>query len=160
MPTTVTVAEIADLIGVENAIIKRTIERRDDDLQPYLHENPETSAQDQTVTDAPVSEPATPLLDLEGLPLLITKLSFNIPTLDIIENLACQVLHLTVLREEKTDLTTKNQELQGQNEELQACINDLQHQIAELQGELTRQAELQSRSWIHKLFGRSKSERS
>ena len=90
MPTTVTVAEIADLIGVENAIIKRTIERRDDDLQPYLHEDPETSAQDQTVTDAPVSDPATPLLDLEGLPLLITKLSFNIPTLDIIENLAAR----------------------------------------------------------------------
>lgn len=160
MPTTVTVAEIADLIGVENAIIKRTIERRDDDLQPYLHEDPENSEQNQTDTDAPVSELPTPLLDLEGLPLLITKLSFNIPTLDIIENLACQVLHLTVLREEKTDLANKNRELQGQNEELQACINNLQRQVAELQGELTRQAEMHSRSWIHKLFGRSKSERS
>ena len=153
MPTTVTVAEIADLIGVEDAIIKRTIERRDDDLQPYLHEDPENSEQNRTDTDAPV-----PQLDLEGLPLLITKLSFNIPTLDIIENLACQVLHLTVLREEKTDLTNRNQELQGQNEELQACINDLQRQVAELQGELTRQAEMHSRSWIHKLFKRSKSE--
>lgn len=153
MPTTVTVAEIADLIGVEDAIIKRTIERRDDDLQPYLHEDPENSEQNQTDRDAPV-----PQLDLEGLPLLITKLSFNIPTLDIIENLACQVLHLTVLREEKTDLTNRNQELQGQNKELQACINDLQRQVAELQGELTRQAEMHSRSWIQKLFKRSKSE--
>ena len=117
MPTTVTVAEIADLIGVEDAIIKRTMERRDDDLQPYLHEDPENSEQNQTDSDAPVSALATPQLDLEGLPLLITKLSFNIPTLDIIENLACQVLHLTVLREEKTDLTNRNQELQGQNEE-------------------------------------------
>ena len=160
MPTTVTVAEIADMIGVEDAIIKRTIERRDDDLQPYLRENLEDSGQNERETDAPVSEPATPLLDLEGLPLLITKLSFNIPTLDIIENLACQVLHLTVLREEKTDLTSKNQELQGQNEELQERINNLQHQVAELQGELTRQAEMLSRSWIHKLFRRPKSERS
>ena len=158
MPTTVTVAEIADLIGVEDTIIRRTIERRDDDLQPYLHEDPEYNAQNQTDTDAPVSEVPTPLLDLEGLPLLITKLSFNIPTLDIIENLACQVLHLTVLREEKTDLTSKNRELQGQNAELQARIDDLQHQVSELQGELTRQAEMQSRSWIQKLFRRPNSE--
>lgn len=158
MPTTVTVAEIADLIGVEDTIIRRTIERRDDDLQPYLHEDPEKSAQSQSDTDAPLSEVSTPLLDLEGLPLLITKLSFNIPTLDIIENLACQVLHLTVLREEKTDLTSKNRELQGQNAELQTRIDDLQHQVSELQGELTRQAEMQSRSWIQKLFNRPNSE--
>lgn len=158
MPTTVTVAEIADLIGVEDTIIRRTIERRDDDLQPYLHEDPENGVQSQSDKDAPVSDLPTPLLDLEGLPLLITKLSFNIPTLDIIENLACQVLHLTVLREEKTDLTNKNRELQGQNAELQTGIDDLQHQVAELQEELTRQAEMQSRSWIHKLFKRPKSE--
>ena len=160
MPTTVTVAEIADLIGVEDTIIRRTIERRDDDLQPYLHEDSENSAQSQTDKNAPGSEQPTPLLDLEGLPLLITKLSFNIPTLDIIENLACQVLHLTVLREEKTDLSSKNRELLDQNVELQARIDHLQHQVEELQAEITRQAEMQSRSWIHKLFKRPKSEQS
>ena len=41
MPTTVTVAEIADMIGVDDAIIRRTLDRRDDDLQPYLHGNSE-----------------------------------------------------------------------------------------------------------------------
>jgi FtsZ-binding cell division protein ZapB len=160
MPTIITLAEIADMIGVEDAIIRRTLDRRDDDLQPYLHEDPEDKGQNEGETDSPVSEPPTPLLDLEGLPLLITKLAFNIPTLDIIENLACQVLHLTVLREENTDLTIKNQELQDQNEQLQDRINDLQHQVAELQRELTRQAEIQSRSWVHKFFRRRKSERS
>jgi FtsZ-binding cell division protein ZapB len=160
MPTIITLAEIADMIGVEDAIIRRTLDRRDDDLQPYLHEDPEDKGQNEGETDAPVSELPTPLLDLEGLPLLITKLAFNIPTLDIIENLACQVLHLTVLREENTDLTIKNRELQGQNEQLQDRINDLQHQVAELQRELTRQAEIQSRSWVHKFFRRRKSERS
>ena len=160
MPTTVTVAEIADMIGVDDAIIRRTLDRRDDDLQPYLHENSEDIELNERETDAPVSEPPTPLLDLEGLPLLITKLAFNIPTLDIIENLACQVLHLTVLREENTDLTINNQELQDRNEQLHDRIKDLQHQVSELQGELTRQAEIQSRSWVHKFLRRRKSERS
>ena len=160
MPTTVTVAEIADMIGVDDAIIRRTLDRRDDDLQPYLHGNSEDIELNERATDAPVSEPPTPLLDLEGLPLLITKLAFNIPTLDIIENLACQVLHLTVLREEKTDLTIKNQELQDQNEQLHDRIKNLQHQVSELQGELARQAEMQSRKWFHRFFSRRQSDRS
>ena len=116
-----TVSEIANMIGVEEAIIKQTLERRDEDLAPYLRDpdasgeesgvnvssfQPQTlleregppylhdsdTSDEESDVNVSSSQPQTLLLAREGLPLLITKLAFNIPTSDIIENLASQVL--------------------------------------------------------------------
>lgn len=160
MATIITVSEIAKMIGVEEGTIKRTLERRDSDLVPYLHEptdhQPAGEGEEDAHTDTSASQPPIPTLDLEGLPRLITKLAFNIPTTDIIENLASQVLHLTLLQQDNTTLMNNNQELQHQNEQLQHRIADLQHQVEELQTQLTEQAEAQSHTWFQNVFRRRK----
>ncbi len=161
MAVPLTVSEIANMIGVEEAIIRQTLERRDEDLAPYLHE-PDTSGEEAGTNVSP-SQPQTPLLRREGLPLLITKLAFNIPTSDIIENLASQVLHLMLVQEENTDLTSKRQELQEQNEQLQHYAKELQQRVDSLEGELAEQiqlrekAEAESRKGFWSIFGRRES---
>ena len=163
MSTTITVSEIANMIGIEETIIRRTLERRDADLAPYLHDiadhQPSGEREAGAHTDTPVPQPPTPFLALEGLPVLITKLAFNIPTSDIIENLACQVLHLTLLQKENTNLTNRNQDLQHQNEQLQNRVKDLQHQVEKLQTKLAEQAEAQSHKWFHSFFSRRRPKR-
>lgn len=161
MAAPLTVSEIANMIGVEDTIIQQTLERRDEDLAPYLHE-PDPSGEDADANVSP-SQPQTPLLGREGLPLLITKLAFNIPTADIIENLASQVLHLMLVQEENADLTSKHQELQEQNEQLQHHTKELQQRVDSLESELAQQiqlrekAEAESRKGFWSIFGRRES---
>ncbi len=156
MATPLTVAEITNMIGVEESIIRQTLERRDEDLVPYLRD-PDASRKE---ADANVPRPQTLLLEREGLPLLITKLAFNIPTSDIIENLACQLLHLTLVQEQNADLTSKHQELQEQSERLQHHIKELQLRVDSLESELAEQiqlrekAEAESRKGFWGIFGR------
>ncbi len=161
MSTPLTLSEIANMIGVEEVIIRQTLERRDEDLVPYL---PTLDVSEEEV-DANVSpsQPQTLLLAREGLPLLITKLAFNIPTSDIIENLASQVLHLMLVQDENAGLTSKHQELQEQNDQLQHLIKDLQKRVEALDGELAEQiqlreeAEAASRKGFWNIFGRRES---
>ena len=161
MAVPLTVSEIANMIGVEEAIIRQTLERRDEDLALYLHE-PDTSGEEADANVSP-SQSQTPLLRREGLPLLITKLAFNIPTSDIIENLASQVLHLMLVQEENTDLTSKHQELQEQNEQLQHHTKELQQRVDSLKSELAahiqlrEKAEAESRKGFWSIFGRRES---
>ena len=161
MAVPLTVSEIANMIGVEEAIIRQTLERRDDDLAPYLHE-PDPSGEEADANVSP-SQIQTPVLRREGLPLLITKLAFNIPTSDIIENLASQVLHLMLVQEENADLTSKHQELQEQNEQLQHHAKQLQKRVDSLENELAEQvqlreeAEAESRKGFWGIFGRRES---
>ena len=158
MAVPLTVSEITNMIGVEEAIIRQTLERRDEDLAPYLHES--DALGEETGVNVSLSQPQTLLLEREGLPLLITKLAFNIPTADIIENLACQVLHLTFIQEENADLTVKNQGLQEQNEQLQYHIKELQQRVDALESELAEQirlreeVEAESRKGFWNIFGR------
>lgn len=161
MSTPLTLSEIANMIGVEEVIIRQTLERRDEDLVPYL------PALDASGEEADVnvsrSQSQTLLLAREGLPLLITKLAFNIPTSDIIENLASQVLHLMLVQDENAGLTSKHQELQEQNDQLQHLIKDLQKRVEALEDELTEQiqmreeAEAASRKGFWNIFGRRES---
>ena len=161
MAVPLTVSEIANMIGVEEAIIRQTLERRDEGLALYLHE-PDTSGEEADANVSP-SQSQTPLLRREGLPLLITKLAFNIPTSDIIENLASQVLHLMLVQEENADLTGKHQELQEQNEQLQHHTKQLQQRVDSLESELAEQiqlrekAEAESRKGFWSIFGRRES---
>lgn len=170
-----TISEIANMIGVEEAIIRHTLERRDEDLAPYLRDPDDSgeesginvsSARPQTLfleregapylhdldasgeaADASISpsQHQTLLLAREGLPLLITKLAFNIPTSDIIENLACQVLHLILIQEQNADLTSKHQELLEQNEQLQHHTKELQQRVDALESELAAQIQLREK---------------
>ena len=162
MAVPLTVSEIANMIGVEEAIIRQTLERRDEDLASYLHD-PDTPGEEAADANVSPSQPQTPLLRREGLPLLITKLAFNIPTSDIIENLASQVLHLMLVQEENTDLTSKHQELQEQNEQLQHHAKELQQKVDSLKSELAAQiqlrekAEAESRKGFWSIFGRRES---
>lgn len=148
MPERLNVSEIASLIGVEEEIIKRTLERRDADLEPYLYEPSLSQSEGKNQTQQ------IPLLRLEGLPRLITKLSYNIPTSDIIENLACQVMHLVVLRKENAELMGQNQDLQGQNDQYEHRIKDLKQEIEASQAKLTELVEKQSRGWFRNIFKR------
>ena len=161
MSVPLTLSEIANMIGVEEAIIRQTLERRDEDLVPYLSAlDASGEAADTSVSP---SQPQTLLFAREGLPLLITKLAFNIPTADIIENLASQVLHLMLVQEENVDLTGKHQELQEQNEQLQHHTKELQQRVDSLESELTEQiqlrekAEAESRKGFWSIFGRRES---
>ena len=161
MAVPLTVSEITNMIGVEEAIIRQTLERRDEDLAPYLH-NLDVSREGADV-NASSSQPQTLLLEREGLPLLITKLAFNIPTSDIIENLACQILHLIFIQEQNTDLTSKHQELQKQHEQLQCHIKELQQKVDSLEGELAEEIQLRekaesvSRKGFWNIFGQRES---
>ena len=161
MAVPLTVSEIANMIGVEEAIIRQTLERRDEDLAPYLHD-PDTAGEEADANVSP-SQSQTLFLKREGLPLLITKLAFNIPTSDIIENLASQVLHLMLVQEENADLTSKHQELQEQNEQLQHHTKELQQRVDSLESELAEQiqlrekAETESRKGFWSIFGRRES---
>jgi hypothetical protein len=147
MAAPLTVSEIANMIGVEAAIIRQTLERRDEDLAPYLHD-PDASGEEADVNISS-SQPQTLLLEREGLPLLITKLAFNIPTSDIIENLASQVLHLMLVQEENAGLTSKHQELQQR-------VDALEGELAE-QIQLREEAEAESRKGFWSIFGRRES---
>ena len=161
MAVPLTVPEIANMIGVEETIIRQTLERRDEDLVLYLHDSDASEAAADAKVSSSQSQPL--LLEREGLPLLITKLAFNIPTSDIIENLACQVLHLMLVQEENADLTSKHQELQEQNERLQHHTKELQQRVDSVEGELAAQiqlrerAEAESRKGFWSIFGRRES---
>ena len=161
MSAPLTLSEIANMIGVEEAIIRQTLERRDEDIIPYLPAFDASGGEADTSVSP--SQPQALLLAREGLPLLITKLAFNIPTSDIIENLASQVLHLMLVQEENAILASKHQELQEQNEQLQRLIKNLQQKVEALQNELAEQiqlreeAEAASRKGFWNIFGRRES---
>jgi len=123
MSQVLTAAEVANLIGVDEVIVRHTLERRDDELAGYLGR---TNANSET-----------PVLALEGLPMLITKLAFNISPTDIIENLACQILHLMLIQNENKDLTEQNKALQKDSEALQRRVEELEQQVVSLQAQLT-----------------------
>ncbi|MXV74966.1 hypothetical protein F4Z99_11925, partial [Candidatus Poribacteria bacterium] len=71
-------SEVSEIIGVEEGIIIRALERQDVEIEPYLR-----------VVSAPSEEPGSPTkprvqLRVDGLAPLIKKLTYNIPTDDII----------------------------------------------------------------------------
>jgi len=64
--------------------MQRQLTQMEEELAPYLEH----------------AADGTPHITLDGLPFLIRRMAFNIPTTDIIENLACQVLHLAAIHED------------------------------------------------------------
>ena len=145
-------AKITEIIGVAEEIINRTLERRDVDIEPYLRV---VSAPPENPGDRPKPQIQ---LRIDGLALLIKKLTYNIPTDDIIENLSCQIFHITHLRETCEKLEKENQTLIAENEQLRESIEVLQTEkknlsteVDELQSQLIAE---QSKTWVDHLLKR------
>ena len=145
-------SKIAEIIGVEEEIIARTLERRDVDIEPYIR-----------VVSVPPDKPgASPKpqiqLRVDGLAMLIKKLTYNIPTDDIIENLSCQIFHITHLQETCDKLEVENQALIAENTQLRGTIESFQREKGALStqvDELTNQLrEEQSKTWVSRLLKR------
>ena len=145
-------SEVSEIIGVEEGIISRTLERRDVEIEPYLR-----------VVSVPSEEPGSSTkpsvqLRVDGLAPLIKKLTYNIPTDDIIENLSCQIIDIIYLRETCDRLEEENQALIAENTQLREMIESFQTergdwsaQVEDLTSQLTRE---QSKSWVDRLLKR------
>ena len=145
-------SKITEIIGVKEGIINRTLERRDVDLEPYLRV---VSAPPESPGDRPKPQIQ---LRIDGLALLIKKLTYNIPTDDIIENLSCQVFHITHLRETCEKLEEENQALIAENEQLRESVETFRTEketlsaaVDELQSQLIAE---QSKTWVARLLKR------
>ena len=143
-------SKITEIIGVEKEIINRTLERRDVDIEPYLRV---VSAPSENRGDNPKPQIE---LRIDGLAMLIKKLTYNIPTDDIIENLSCQIFHITHLRETCDKLEKENQALVAENTQLREVVEsfqvergDLSAEVSQLKSQLTEE---QSKTWVTRLL--------
>ena len=145
-------SEVSEIIGVEEGIIIRALERQDVEIEPYLR-----------VVSAPSEEPGSSTkpsmqLRVDGLAPLIKKLTYNIPTDDIIENLSCQIIDITYLRETCDRLEAENEALIAENTQLRETIESFQAergnwsaQVDDLTNQLTQE---QSKGWVNRLLKR------
>ena len=145
-------SEISEIIGVEEGIINRTLKRRDEEIEPYLRVVSAPSDEAGSATKPQIQ------LRVDGLAPLIKKLTYNIPTDDIIENLSCQIIDITYLRETCDKLESENQALIAENTQLREMIESFQTergnwsaQVEDLTSQLTRE---QSKSWVTRLLKR------
>lgn len=151
-------SNVSETIGVEEEIIKNTLERRDADIEPYLRVV--SVRADANGTTLPQLQ-----LRIDGLAPLIKKLSYNMPTDDIIENLICQVVHLTHITDINTHLEEENQTLRGENQHLRETVDALDAENDELIAkvkenqnlhaqveDLTLQLKEKETTWVKRLF--------
>ena len=145
-------SEISKIIGVEEGIINRTLERRDVEIEPYLRIVSASSDELGGSTKPQIQ------LRVDGLAPLIKKLTYNITTDDIIENLSCQIIDITYLRETCDKLEAENKALIAENTQLREMIESFQTergdwstQVENLTSQLTRE---QSKSWVTRLLKR------
>ena len=145
-------SEISKIIGVEEGIINRTLERRDVEIEPYLR-IVSASSDELGGSTKPQMQ-----LRVDGLAPLIKKLTYNITTDDIIENLSCQIIDITYLRETCDKLEAENKVLVAENTQLREVIESFQTergdwstQVEDLTSQLTRE---QSKSWVTRLLKR------
>ncbi len=131
-------ADISEVIGVEEKIIKQTLDRKHPEIEPFLR-----------VVSSPTEEGENPKaiiqLRIDGLSPLITQLSFNIPTNEIIENLICQVVHIAYLRE-------NNEKLEIEIAELRENVKSLQEERADLRIQINNLQEEKPKSWKDRFF--------
>ena len=136
-------SDVSEIIGVDEDVIKKTLERKHPEIEPFLR-----------VVSSPteeIGETSKGILQLriDGLAPLITHLSFNIPTNEIIENLISQVVHITFLNED-------NEKLKNEIVQLKEKVNNLQEEKAVLRVQFNNLQEENSKSWIQRLFKHDK----
>ncbi len=132
-------SDVAEVIGIDEEIIRQTINRKHPDIEPYLRVTSAPSEDDDRDTEATLQ------LRIDGLAPLITQLSYNIPTKDIIENLICQIVHIAYLRE-------TNEKLESEISELKEKINALHDERADLRVQINSLQEEKSKSWVDRIF--------
>ena len=132
-------SDVAEVIGVDEEIIRQTINRKHPDIEPYLRVSAALSEDDDKETEVILQ------LRIDGLAPLITQLSYNIPTDDIIENLICQIVHIAYLRE-------TNEKLESDIAELKEKINALHEERADLRVQINNLQEEKSKSWVDRIF--------
>ncbi|MYG05552.1 hypothetical protein F4167_02790 [Candidatus Poribacteria bacterium] len=137
---------------MEEGIINSALKRRDEEIEPYLRVVSAPSDEAGSATKPQIQ------LRVDGLAPLIKKLTYNIPTDDIIENLSCQIIDITYLRETCDKLESENQALIAENTQLREMIESFQTergnwsaQVEDLTSQLTRE---QSKSWVTRLLKR------
>lgn len=143
-------SEVSEIIGVEEGIINLTLERRDVDIEPYLRVVSVASEEPEGSTKPQIQ------LRVDGLAPLIKRLTYNIPTDDIIENLSCQIIDITYLRETCAKLEAEKQALVAENTQLRETVEsfhvertDWSTQIEDLRNKLTEE---RSKSWMTRLL--------
>jgi len=119
-----TISEISKILGLDKMIIERIVERSEPDLAPYVHRWDSKFAQEYGGNNVVKFKTGEWVIELEGLPVLIKNLAYNIPTTDIIENLICQVLHLEVLMQENEELREENQRLSREIDILRSRLSN------------------------------------
>ena len=97
--------EVSTLVGIEEREILRVISRNDPEVEPYL-----IRLNDER------------LIDIAGLPVILKKLAYNMPTTEIIENLACQILHLELISQLYEELKVENERLKAEIKRLRAML--------------------------------------
>ena len=80
--------------------------------------------------------------------MLIKKLSYNIQTTDIIENLACQVLHLEILRQENEQLKQDNVKFRQDLDELKTQLSECEKIISDSKNMSLRDAISKKLRWF------------
>lgn len=145
-------SEISQIIGVEEGIISRTLEQRDAVIEPYLRVVSARSEEPGGSTKPQIQ------LRIDGLAPLIKRLSYNIPTDDIIENLSCQVIDITYLRETCAKLETDKKALAAENAELRETVESFDVEQAKRSSQIEdlkrKLIEEQSKGWMDRLFKR------
>lgn len=132
-------SDVSEIIGVDEGIIKQTLERKHAEIEPFLRVV-SSPTDDIERTTKPIVQ-----LRIDGLAPLITQLSFNIPTNEIIENLISQVVHITFLRED-------NENSQKEIDVLREKVKSLQEEKADLRVQINVLEEEISKSWINRLL--------
>lgn len=132
-------SDISEVIGVDEVIIKQTLDRKYPEIEPFLRV---VSSPSEIEGEKPK---AALQMRIDGLAPLITQLSFNIPTNEIIENLICQVVHIAYLRE-------NNEKLETEIAELRENIRVLQEERADLRIQVNNLQEEKPKSWKDRLF--------
>lgn len=145
-------SEVSEIIGVEEGIIIRALERQDVEIEPYLRVVSVRSEEPGSSTKPSVQ------LRVDGLAPLIKKLTYNIPTDDIIENLSCQIIDITYLRETCDRLEAENKALIAENTQLRETVESFQAergdwsaQVDDLTNQLTQE---QAKGWVNRLLKR------
>ena len=132
-------SDVAEVIGVDEEIIKQTLNRKHPEIEPFLRTVSAPSEEENTEPKAVLQ------LRIDGLAPLITQLSYNIPTNEIIENLICQVVHIAYLNE-------NNEKLEKEVAELRKKVKSLQEERADLRVQINNFQEEKAKTWKDRLF--------
>lgn len=132
-------SDVSEIIGVDEELIKKALDRNHPEIEPFLRVVSSPSEEIGETTKAILQ------LRIDGLAPLITHLSFNIPTNEIIENLISQVVHITYLRED-------NDRFQNDINALREKVKILQEEKADLRVQINKLEEEKSKSWLDRFF--------